>query len=495
MTRLKHYIQALRAAIEAAGRLRAPGGDVVDGLLSRLETGDRKDAVDVRAPLLGDSALSDLAHLLSALLLDAENRREAAEAALAAMVSSGAAPYDSLCLAGDLYLDWRKPVAARHAFDQAIALAPHASHAHLRRGQAFSAAGDVTAALADLERATLLQPNLVEAHLALGDEYRDASMMDAAIVAYRRALAMAPDSATAQNALDTAIGTQIPAWHAAMLNDETRNNAFDQAISRAVTPETRVLDIGTGPGLLAMMAARAGAAQIIACEAVGPLADTACQIVHKNGFADRITVLHKRSTDLVMGENMPEPADILIAEIVDAGLLNENILATIADARARLLKPDAIIIPQSATVFAVPIECAEIAGERVVQTASGFDISPFNDLISRLYLQIPLSRYDWRPLAQPAELFRFDFRSAEPGDAETAARVIPISDGTAHAVALWFRLALDEDTVIATSPMDPPTHWGQAVYAVDPPVEIKQNEPVRLVARHDGRRILVSLKG
>ena len=80
MTRLKHYIQALRAAIEAAGRLRAPGGDVVDGLLSRLETGDRKDAVDVLAPLLGDSALSDIAHLLSALLLDAENRREAAEA-------------------------------------------------------------------------------------------------------------------------------------------------------------------------------------------------------------------------------------------------------------------------------------------------------------------------------------------------------------------------------------------------------------------------------
>lgn len=492
---LKRYAGDIRAAIDVTGRLRVPGGDVIDRILSQLESGKIDGATNALRPLLEHSDLSDVAHLLMALLLDAENRREEAEATLASIVSSGEATYDSLYLTGDLYLDWRKPVAARRAFDRAIELAPHASHAHLRRGQAFSAAGDVTAALADLERATLLQPNLVGAHLALGDEYRDASMMDAAIIAYRRALTIDPDCHLAQSAVDTAIGSQIPAWHAAMLNDETRNKAFDKAIGGAVTPDSRVLDIGTGTGLLAMMAARAGAVHVTACEAVGPMADTARDTVERNGFTDRITVLHKRSGDLVPGEDLAEPADILLAEIVDAGLLNENILATLADARARLLKPDAIIIPQRATVFAIPIQCAAISGERVVDKAAGFDITPFNELMPRLYLQTHLDRYDWRPLASPTELFHFEFTSDGPGTAETSARIVPVADGTAHAVALWFRLDLDAETFISTGPMDPPTHWGQAVYAINPPLDIKQNETVRLIARHDGTRIVVTLNG
>jgi precorrin-6B methylase 2 len=459
-----------------------------------METGDTAGVSDAIGPLLENSDLSDVAYLLQALMMAAENRRDDAEAALATIVSSGQAAYDTLCLAGDIYLDWHKPLAARRAFDQAIILAPHASHAHLRRGRALSAAGDVTAALADFERATLLQPNLVDAHIALGDEYRDASMMDAATTAYRKALSIDPGNTAALSALDTVIGSQIPAWHAPMLNDARRNDAFDTAIRRAVQPGAEVLDIGTGTGLLAMMAARAGAGRITACEAVGPMADTARDVIQRNGLSDRIEILHKRSSDLVVGDDLVAPADVLIAEIVDAGLLGENILATITDARARLLKPDAIIIPKSATVFAVPIECAEIASERVVDTASGFDISPFNDLMPRLYQQTFLMRYEWRPLAAPAPLFHFDFAANEPDTSDVSARITPIADGTAHAIALWFILDLDDKTTIATGPTDPPTHWGQAVYAVNPATDLKQNEPVRLIARHDGRRIMIELK-
>lgn len=490
---IHHHVGDIHAALEITGRLRAPGGDVVDGILTRLEAGETDGAADALRKMLDNAALSDIAQMLMALLLDAENRCEEAEAILAKIVSSGDASYDSLCLTGDIYLDWRRPVAARHAFDRAIELAPHASHAHLRRGRAYSAAGDVTAAIADLERATLLQPNLVDAYIALGNEYRDASMIDAALTAYRQAQAADPENATVQAALDTAIGTQIPAWHAAMLNDTGRNDAFDQTIRRAVTPGSTVLDIGTGTGLLAMMAARAGATRVTGCETVGPLADTARQIVEQNGFSGQITVLHRRSADLVVGDELAEPADILVAEIVDAGLLSENILETIADARHRLLKPDAIIIPRRATVFAMPIECPEIAGERVVAAAAGFDVSPFNALMPRLYLQTHLSRYDWRPLASPTKLFGFDFTVDEPGNEETNARIIPIADGTAHAIALWFRLELDDTATIATGPMDPPSHWGQAVYAVNPAIETKQNEPVRLHARHDGHRIVLEL--
>ncbi|MEL7220183.1 MAG: 50S ribosomal protein L11 methyltransferase [Bacteroidota bacterium] len=44
------------------------------------------------------------------------------------------------------------------------------------------------------------------------------------------------------------------------------------------------MDIGTGSGLLAMMAARAGAQEVVACEMNPLLAEAASQIVEQNGF-------------------------------------------------------------------------------------------------------------------------------------------------------------------------------------------------------------------
>jgi len=488
------YLERIREAAEDSEMLRFPGGNTISRSLILLEKGDIREATRELSPLLDGSPLRDVAHFLMALVFEADNDRELALAALAAIVDAGQSRYDILCLTGDLYADWNSPDDGRRAYDRAIALAPHSSHAFLRRGRLYSAAGDVTAALSDFERATLLQPNLADAHLALGNEYRDASMANAAIASYRKALAIEPNNMDVAIALDTAMVTMIPLWHAAMLNDTRRNDAFDAAIRRAVKPGSHVLDIGTGTGLLAMMAARAGAAHVTACESVPVLADMAKEIVALNGLADRVTIVPKRSSDLVVGEDLPRPADILVTEVFDAGLLNEKCLETVADARERLLAPGARVIPDRATVYAVAVECASIAAERHVSEAAGFNVAPFNALTPQHYLQTDLSRYDWRPLTAPAELFHFDFTREVATRGETTVSLAPLSDGTAHAVAMWFNLALDGETAIATGPMDPPTHWQQAVCPIIPPVDLKQNEPVRLRARHNGQKIVVTLK-
>jgi len=59
-----------------------------------------------------------------------------------------------------------------------------------------------------------------------------------------------------------------------MIADSQRNSAFERALRTAVrasldrTGECHVLDIGSGSGLLAMMAARAGATRVTALEMV-----------------------------------------------------------------------------------------------------------------------------------------------------------------------------------------------------------------------------------
>ena len=77
----------------------------------------------------------------------------------------------------------------------------------------------------------------------------------------------------------------IPEWHFSIVRDTARNAAFDFALRRAVRPGMRVLDIGSGTGLLAMMAVRAGAAEVVSCEMNPAIAGAALKIVAANGYA------------------------------------------------------------------------------------------------------------------------------------------------------------------------------------------------------------------
>lgn len=58
---------------------------------------------------------------------------------------------------------------------------------------------------------------------------------------------------------------RIAGFHGPMLRDKLRNAAYAAAIT-ALAPGRTVLDIGTGSGLLAMLAARAGAQHVYGCE-------------------------------------------------------------------------------------------------------------------------------------------------------------------------------------------------------------------------------------
>ncbi|NKB20797.1 MAG: tetratricopeptide repeat protein [Alphaproteobacteria bacterium] len=490
--RLFELLANFEVAVSQSGVARTAGGKSLLSALTHLSDGALNEADAALSEFEGDmvAAGSTLAGIIANERKDFDN----CKIFLLKAIDADDPEFDILCLTGDFSRHFGFLELAIKAYDRAIEIAPHASHAHLRRGQVYSEAGDVSAAIDDLLRATLLQPNLISAQVALGDEYRSANMTDAACKCYRAALDIDPQNAAAQSGLDHTLALVLPQWHSAMLNDTNRNQAFEEAIKAVVTPGCSVLDIGTGTGLLAMMASRAGAATVTGCESVGVLAETAKTIVNQNGFKNRISILHKRSQDMTLDEDIDEPADVLVAEIVDAGLLGENVLTAIDDARRRLCKPDVTIIPAAATVYAVPIESEDLAHERMVDTASGFDISLFNALRPNMYLQTNLSKYQWQMLSDPVPVFSFDFTQNTLASREESFRLTPHTDGVAHGVAFWFDLHLSSEITLSTSPAAPPTHWHQAVYTFSEPMEIKQNEPVRLFASHDERKITLSLE-
>jgi protein arginine N-methyltransferase 7 len=145
-----------------------------------------------------------------------------------------------------------------------------------------------------------------------------------------------------------------------MLNDAPRNAAFAAALAVAA-PGRRVLDIGTGTGLLALLASAAGAACVTACDVFPPMAACAAANAQRNGCGERVRVALKRSDELQVGAgagaDMGERAEVLVFEVLDSELLGEGVLPTLRDAKARLLTPGAAVIPARATVHAALVDC------------------------------------------------------------------------------------------------------------------------------------------
>jgi predicted RNA methylase len=109
-------------------------------------------------------------------------------------------------------------------------------------------------------------------------------------------------------------------------------------------------------GLLSMMAARAGAAQVIAVEANHTIAACAKQVIHDNNLSHVIRVEPVHSSQL-----RETKATLLVAEIVDSFLLGEGILPTFLHAKQYLLQETAEVIPCGAVVTACLIESPFLA--------------------------------------------------------------------------------------------------------------------------------------
>ena len=58
------------------------------------------------------------------------------------------------------------------------------------------------------------------------------------------------------------------------------------------------------------------------------MAKIAQRVIKDNGYDNVITVIPKRSTECVVGADVPEPAQLIVAELVDTELIGEGCLAT-----------------------------------------------------------------------------------------------------------------------------------------------------------------------
>jgi protein arginine N-methyltransferase 1 len=147
--------------------------------------------------------------------------------------------------------------------------------------------------------------------------------------------------------------------HRDHLSDATRLGLFARALACYVTPQSIVADLGTGTGILAILACRAGAARVYAIEPTG-MAEIARAVVAANGLSDRIHVIKADLAEVTL----PERADILVGDFVGGFGFDAGILSTYPAAARSLLKPDGAVIPSEIVMSIFPVESSS-TDERV----------------------------------------------------------------------------------------------------------------------------------
>ena len=254
------------------------------------------------------------------------------------------------------------------------------------------------------------------------------------------------------------VGWAAPQIHISMLNDRARTDAFIDAINATVRQGDVVLDIGTGTGVLALAAARAGARHVYSIEA-SEIGQAAREMFAANGFADRITLLPGWSSQV----ELPERANVLVAEIIGNDPLEEGVMETFSDARKRLLTPDAHIIPSRVQSFGVALEVNEEIYKRFAFTPEstrtwrewyGFDFASLLESAVNKSMLVRFTPHDirnWPHLSEPVLLADLDLSgTATPRVNESVGFTIA-KDGTMSAFILYFNLEVGPGQQLSTA--------------------------------------------
>ncbi len=261
-----------------------------------------------------------------------------------------------------------------------------------------------------------------------------------------------------------------------MVFDDRKNQAFYDALRNVITPESVVLDLGSGVGLLGLMAAKLGARKTYLVEPAA-IAQLSRKLVDANGLGDRVEVI----PDKIENARIAEKADVITSVMTGNFLLQEDLLGSLFFARDKCLVHDGVMLPDYGRMMVAPICAPDLHYDRVgcwSEPLFGVDLAVVRHHAS--------NNIHWRRrqmagdkiefLAEPQMLKSLDFNSAKEASCNESVSFALSEDGICHGIAGWFDMRLGENWLSGSPKSLPLMHWSSAYLPIDPPRPMKAGD-------------------
>lgn len=256
-----------------------------------------------------------------------------------------------------------------------------------------------------------------------------------------------------------------------MLADKPRMRFYNAAIARHIQPGDRVVDLGTGTGILAALAARRGAAKIYAIDHSDILEHARTLAVANQVRNVEFVATHSTAF------TVDEPVDVILHEQMGDCLFDESMVANVTDLRDRMLRPGGLILPSCFEFYCEPVKLRD---HRHVPFIWELDVHGYD--YSSLERSRPQDPGYYHLVSSDINLIDHFLGDPEPvlsidlhtiNEAEMPHRVTfrrtVVNAGRLDGYAVYFRARVDDDLCLGSSPLDAgrAPHWGFRILRTD----------------------------
>lgn len=275
---------------------------------------------------------------------------------------------------------------------------------------------------------------------------------------------------TAVTAQPNDYAARFGAWrsHRGMLADTARVAAFASAIKARVGDECSVIDVGTGSGILSLLAARAGAKHVYALEAT-PIIHDARAVASVNGLAGKISFVEGDASRFTS----PAPVDLVMSEFIGMYLFEEwRHYEAFACVRNANLKPGGQVIPAKARLYLSLLDDSRLYVERGPgywqRPVWGFDFRLVHerqlDRTRRIIVQAAK-----HTLLEPVKIFELNCLRDESRSFffETTFEKTFTHSATCHGFIGYLDLELAPGVMLDASPFSMDTSWHQSYFPIE----------------------------
>jgi SAM-dependent methyltransferase len=277
--------------------------------------------------------------------------------------------------------------------------------------------------------------------------------------------------------------------HRKYLVDGGRVTAYARAIAECVRSGDVVVDLGSGTGILGLLACRAGARRVYSIEQTGMI-EVARAICKANGFDDRVSFLNRHSLHV----DLPEKADVIVTDQVGYFGFDAGAVEVLADARERFLKPGGTIIPSRIDLSVAPVERADLAARVAFwdRPTEGFDLSAARPwAVNTCYVPVFSAE---QVLAAPITPLQIDVSVAVPATLRFDASFVAARAGILHGVGGWCVAQLSPSVRLSnfSGAAEFSVNRWNVFFPIDRPVDVAPGDQIRIAMQILPTDMLVS---